>query len=329
MALNDAGLKIDDNNTYETGVVVGTTFGSLSNISDFDRESLREGPQYVNPSIFPSTVANSPASRLNIRYGIKGLSSTVSTGMCASLDALDYGRDLIELERVNMIVVGAIGDLSIQTFLGCYKLNYLSGISGGDPVSCPFDNRRNGIVLAEGAVVMILEELTAALSRNASIYAEVLSIGSCFDTNELYNYNPDGDGMVKAMNIALDEAELDTDDIGCIFANANSTKNADLIETRAIRKVFKDTANDIPITAVKSSVGEGYSVSGAFAVAAACFSIRDGLIPPIAGYKERDPACDLRYVIGRAENIKKDNIMINTFDPSGASTVLIVSKFHG
>jgi len=329
IAFNDAGLKIDNDNTHSMGVVAGTTFGSLSSISDFDQESLREGPQYVNPSIFPSTVANSPASRLNIRYGIKGLSSTVSTGMCASLDALDYGRDLIRLGRVNTIVVGAVGDLSIQTFLGCYKLHYLSGITDGDPISCPFDKRRNGIILAEGSVVMILEELTVALSRHAKIYAEVLGLGSCFDTNGLYNYNPAGDGMVKAMRLALDEAELDPGDISCIFASANSTQNGDSIEAKAIRKVFADIADSIPVTAIKSSIGEGYSVSGGFATAAACFSIRDGLIPPIAGYSERDPSCDLRYVTGHAEKNEVNNVMINTFDPSGANTVLIASKFNG
>ena len=327
LAINDTNLKITNDNTYRMGVAIGTTFGSLHSISRFDCESLREGPQYVNPSIFPSTVANSPASRLNIRYGIKGFSSTISTGMCASLDALDYARDLIDLNRASIVFTGAVEDLSIQAFLGFYKLGYLSGIADGKSLSCPFDKRRNGIILSEGAMVIILEELTSALSRKAVIYAEILGLGSCFDTSRFHRYSPQGEGLVRAMRLAMEDAKIDYKDISCIFANANSTKDADLIESRAIKEAFGDIAYDIPVTAIKSSLGESYSVSGGFATVAACFSLTENLIPPIANYEERDDACDLDYVINRPRKKELANAMINTFGPNGASTVLIVGKF--
>ena len=251
IAINDSELEINESNTRNIGVSIGTTFGSLHSISKFDRESLREGPQYVNPSIFPSTVANSPASRLNIRFGIKGFSSTISTGMCASLDAIDYARDLIDLNRADAIATGSVEDLSMQAFLGFYALSYLSGMNNDKPSSCPFDKRRSGIILSEGAVVMILEELTIARSRKARIYAEILGIGSCFDSARFYNYNPKGQGMAMSMRLALEDANMSPKDVSCIFANANSTKDADLIETRAIKEAFEDKSYSIPITSIK------------------------------------------------------------------------------
>lgn len=328
IAFSDSGLEINESNTRQVGVSIGTTFGNLHSVSSFDRESLREGPRYANPSIFPSTVANSPASRLNIRFGIKGFSSTISTGMCASLDALEYAKDLISLDRVNTVIVGAVEDLSMQTFLGFYALNYLSGMNDDKPLSCPFDKRRDGIVLSEGAVVIVLEELATALSRRAKIYAEVLGIGSCFDPARFYNYNPKGEGMAMSMRLALEDANMGPKDVSCVFANANSTKDADLIETRAIKDVFEDKSYDIPITAIKSSIGEGHSVSGGFATIAACLSLAEDLIPPTINYEEKDENCDLDYATNQPRKKKLSNAMINTFGPNGANATLIIGKFE-
>ncbi|MFA5272047.1 MAG: beta-ketoacyl-[acyl-carrier-protein] synthase family protein, partial [Candidatus Omnitrophota bacterium] len=240
LALEDAALKMDESNTYRTGVSVGTTFGSLHSISKFDRESLTEGPRYVNPVVFPSTVANSPASRISIKFQIKGFNSTISTGMSAALDAIDYARDFISLDKADTIVAGSVEDLAMQTFLGFYKLNYLSGLKGpsNNPVCCPFDNRRNGIVFSEGATALILQDSEFARKNNTRIYGEILGIGSCFDPAKFYKYNSKGEGMKQAMAQALKDAHLSPKNIDCIFANANSTKDADRLETQAIKEIF-------------------------------------------------------------------------------------------
>ncbi len=329
IALDDSSLEIDENNTNTTGVSVGTTFGSLHSISRFDRESLTEGPQYVNPSIFPSTVGNSPASRISIRFKIKGFNSSIATGMCASLDALSYARDFITLGRYPTVLVGAVEDLAVQTFLGFYRLKYLSGLSGRAPISCPFDKRRDGIIFSEGSTVFILEDLPSARKRKAKIYAEVLGVGSSFDPIKFYNYNPEGTGMIEAMQLALKDARTKPQDIDCIFANANSTKDADLIETKAIKEVFGTYAHKIPITAIKSILGESYSVSGGFSIAAALGALQNGEIPPTINYKEKDPECNLGYVVNRSKKKKLDRLMINTFGPSGANTTLVLGSFKG
>lgn len=328
-ALEDGNLEINETNAHATGISVGTTFGSINSVFEFDRVSLTDGPRFVNPSRFPNTVINSPASRVAIRFGIKGPNSTISTGFCAALDAFDYALHSISFNRAERILVGSVEEMCIQTFLGFYKLGYLSGLYNGSlPQSCPFDKRRDGIIFSEGCAAVIVEELDSALRRNATIYAEVIATASNFDPYRLHKYNPKGSGMIEAMRQALEKANLNSQDIDCIFANANSTQDADLIETRAIKEVFGENAKKIPITAVKSMLGETVSASGGLALIAALGSIYQEFIPPTINYQEKDPGCDLNYVTKTSKRQKLNNIMINSFGPNGANTVMIIKKYQ-
>jgi 3-oxoacyl-[acyl-carrier-protein] synthase II len=320
LALNDAGLEINADNTHDTGVSVGTTFGSLYSISEFDKEAVRDGPRLANPSVFTSTVGNSPASRAAIKFGIKGFNSTISTGMCSSLDALDYARDQMALDKIKTVVSGAVEALSPQIFLGFYKLDYLSS------QSYPFDKRRNGIVLSEGATAYILENIDEAKRRKAKIYAEILGIGSAFDPARFYKYNLRATGMKQAMAAALDDAGLKSENIDCVFANANSTKHADLAETNAIKEIFGAKAQKTPVTSIKSSLGETYSASGGMNLVAAIGALKEGFIPAITNLEKPDPACDLDYVVKSPRKAQLSRIMINAFGPNGENTVLIIGR---
>jgi 3-oxoacyl-[acyl-carrier-protein] synthase II len=327
LALEDTSIQINDENTKDIGIVVGTTFGSVQSIMDFDKKALIDGPLSVNPSYFPNTVINSPASQSAIRFKIKGLNTTVSTGMCASLDAIDYAIDLIRLNKAKIIIVGSVEEMCIQTFLGFYKLNYLSGLQdNSEPISCPFDKRRDGIIFSEGSTAIILEDIDPAKQRKAPIYAEILGIGSYFDPYRIAKYNPNGRGMKEAMRMALNEAGLNPKDIDYICANANSTKEADLIETLAIKEVFSEYAYRIPVSSIKSMVGESFSTSGGLATIASIGAINKSFIPPTINYNERDPRCDLNYVPNKAIKTKIRNVMINTFELNGANTTLIIGK---
>lgn len=326
LALDDAGLEINEEKSSRIGVSVGTTLGSLNSISKFNRESIVDGPRYANPSVFPNTVVNSPASRVGIKFKITGFNSTISTGMCSALDALDYACDFINFNRVETVIVGAVEDFSIQTFLGCYKLKYLSGLGKNAPLSCPFDQRRDGIVLSEGSIVLIIEDIETALKRKAHIYGSILGLASSFDRGHSYRYNPIGHGMVRAMEMALKDANLKPEDIDCIFANANSTQNADKIEVKAIKEVFGKNIKNIPITSVKSNIGESFSVSGAFSVAAALGALEYNFIPSLINYSKEDPDCDLNFVLQGYKSKKLSKIMVNTFSANGANSVAIIGK---
>jgi 3-oxoacyl-[acyl-carrier-protein] synthase II len=327
LALADSRSEITDHNAQNYGISIGTTFGSIHYISEFDKEALRDGPRYANPSLFPNSVANAPASHIGIKFKIKGFNSTISTGMCATADALAYACDHMNLYDTKCIIVGGVEDLCIQTFLGFYKLGYLSGLKNKFwPSSSPFDKRRDGVIFSEGSAAFTVEELNFAKKRNAQILAEILGFGSSFDPTRRYKYSAQGKGMIESMKTALDEAHLKPKDIDCIFANANSTKHADEIETYAIKKVFDDHAHKIPVTAIKSMLGESYSASGAFALAGAIEAIKNNFIPPTINLKEKDPDCDLDYVpnVGRSQKLSR--VMINCFGPNGQNTSFIIGK---
>lgn len=329
LALEDTSLKITEENTDSVGVAIGTTLGSVSSISEFDKKALRDGLHCVNPALFPNTVINSPASQVSIRFGIKDFNTTISTGFTASLDAMNYATDFIKLNRAEIVLAGGVEELCLQTYLAFYKTGFLAGLSdGNEAISCPFDKRRNGIVFGEGACVLALENLDSALERKANVYAEIRGFGMSFDAYRINKYESRGRGLRKAMQMALKDAEISPDDIDYISSAANSTKEADKIETEAIKDVFGQRAQEIPISSIKSMVGECFSVSGAFQSGAAVDVINSGVISATINYEEKDSDCDLDYVINKPRKAKVKNVLINNFGPSGCNSSLIISRYQ-
>ncbi len=327
LALDDSRLSITEDNTGSIGVSLGTTFGSLHSISQFDRSGLIEGPRFVNPSHFPNTVINSPASHVSIRFKIKGFNTTISTGFCASLDAVSYAADFIKLNRADVVLAGGVEELCEETFLGFHTLGCLSGMNGSEPVSCPFDARRNGIILSEGAAILVLESEEHARARGADILAEVLGYGNSFDPLADSSFARAGQGLKNAINLALQDASLQPENIDYICACSNSTKGLDRMETRVIKDVFGKYDLDIPMSSIKSMVGESFSASGALSLAAAAGAIHKGLIPPTVNYKEKDPECDLDYVPNTARQKQIRTVLVTSADPYGQNAAVIVGRY--
>lgn len=157
LALDDAHLEITKDNANKIGIVTATTISVVWNIGEFSKEIVRDGPEYVNPAIFPGTTINAPSSQASILFGIKGFNTTVSTGFTAGLDALRYAVDFLRAGRAEVILVAGVESLTFQGFAGFYKMDFLAGIKG-EEISCPFDKRRNGIILGEGSGAVVLEE---------------------------------------------------------------------------------------------------------------------------------------------------------------------------
>lgn len=328
LALDDSGLKITEDNTNSVGVVLGTTMGSIASISGFDREALKEGVRFVNPALFPNTVINSPASQISIRFKIKGFNATISTGFTSGLDAINYAADFIRLNRAKAALAGGVEELCLETFLGFYKTGFLAGLEEGKvELSCPFDKRRNGIVLAESAVMLVLEDLDSARKRNANIYAEVLGAGNAFEPYRIGKYKVTGSGLKKAMRQALDKSNIQASDIDYISAGANSTIGGDLLEALSIKEVFAPEANGAYVSAIKSIVGESFSASGAVAAISAVLSINKQAVPAMINYQQKDPMCDLNFCAGRTVETKVDNVLVNSFSPSGTNTSMVISKY--
>ncbi len=290
--------------------------------------TLKEGPRYTNPALFPNTVINSPASQVSIWHHIKGFNTTISTGFTASLDAMNYAYDFLQYERAKVIYTGGVEEMCFHTFFGFYALKFMSGSRDGEAfINCPFDKRRNGITFGEGACLIAFEDYDHAVKRGAPIQAEVLGFGTSFDPFRINKYNPRALGLKRAMHFALEDAGLSAKDISYICANANSTPAADKIETNAIKEVFGECAYKIPVSTIKSMTGECFSVSGALAVAACVGALEKNFIPPTVNYREKDPDCDLDYVPNKARKADLKHIMIITFGPNGSNTCMILKKY--
>ncbi|MDN3515606.1 MAG: beta-ketoacyl-[acyl-carrier-protein] synthase family protein [Candidatus Brocadia sp.] len=328
LAIKDANLE---NNTYngdELGIVVGSTYGSIDSISSFDFQSLREGPNYVNPMDFPNTVLNAPASRASIFCKATGLNTTISNGVTSSIDAIIYAADFLRMGRVKAVVAGGVHGLTHDIFWGAHNSKILSGSKPGTLEICaPFDKRRNGMIIGEAAALVILETLEDALKRNAHIYAEIKGYRTAFDPKMAVSKDYQIDGNKRAILGAIADANLTLNDISYISANAYSGVYGDAMETRVIKEVFGMRASLIPVTAIKSMAGECYDASGALQTIAAAISINTHTVPPTINYKEPDPECDLDYVANTARVLPVKNVLINSFSRLGNNSSLIISKY--
>ncbi len=328
LAIEDAKLTITEENTDEIGVVTATTLSVIMNIAEFNKEAQDEGPQLVNPAMFPSTTINSPSSQISIKFNIKGFNTTISTGFSASLDSLKYAADFIKLGRAKIVLVAGVESIFFQTFVGFNKLEFLAGIKG-EEICCPFDQRRNGIILGEGSVVLVLESEENALKRSAKIYAEVAGVENYFDPihSSSGRYNPCSEGLKRSIVQTLKDANLKTNDIDYICAAANSVQSQDRLETAAIKEVFGPLAKDIAVSSIKSMIGETVSAAGVLQIAAALGAMKNNFIPPTINYKDPDPACDLDYVPNKKRERTVKNVLINNFGPGGNNAAAIIKKY--
>jgi 3-oxoacyl-[acyl-carrier-protein] synthase II len=327
LAIEDAKLTINYKNTDDIGVCTGTTFSSLWNFAEFIKETIKEGPLFTDASLFPGTVVNAASSQVSIRFNIQGFNTTVSTGYTSGLDALKYAIDFIKLGRIKAVLVGGVESLSLATFIGFYRLGFFAGI-GGEELSCPFDKRRNGIILGEGAAVIVIEDKEYAEKRKANIYAEVNSVGNCFDAYKVGKYSPEASGLRESMKRAVRDSGLRLSDIDYISASANSVREQDRLETKAIKDVFGRLAYNIPVSSIKSMTGEPFSASGLLQIAASIGSIINKFIPPTINYKVKDNNCDLDYVANKSRIARINNVLINNFGPGGNNASLVISRYH-
>ncbi len=327
MAIEDARLNINDDNADDYGVCTGTTLSALWNISEFGKELITEGPRFTGASLFPGMVVNAASSQVSIRFNIQGFNTTISTGYSSSIDALKYAIDFIKMRRIKAVLVGGVESLSLANYTGFYRLGFFAGING-EEVSCPFDKRRNGIVLGEGSAVIVIEDEEDALERGAHIYARVNGIGNCFEPYRIGKYHPEAIGLKESIKGAMRNSELNKSEVDYISASANSVIVQDRLETKAIKEVYGKYAYNIPVSSIKSMIGEPFSAGGLFQIAASIGSMYKGFIPPTMNYEIADEACDLDYVANKSRITRINNVLITNYGPGGNSAAFILSKWN-
>jgi len=330
-ALEDAQLAITPENSEQIGVIVGTGLGGLPSIERYHKILLEKGPGRISPFFIPMLIANLASGQIAIQFGPKGPNTCVVTACATGAHCIgDAFRAIVYGDAEAMIAGGTEANITPLTIGGFNSMKALSTRNGEPQKACrPFEKNRDGFVVAEGAGIIILEELQFALKRKAKIYAELVGYGYTGDAYHITAPSPDGDGAVRCMRMAMKDAGLKPEDVDYINAHGTSTPLNDLTETIAMKKVFGDHAKKVPISGTKSMTGHLLGAAGSTEAIFTILSIRDGIMPPTINYEEADPQCDLDYVPNVARQKPVKVAMSNAFGFGGTNAALVFRKFEG
>ena len=328
MALDDAGLVIDDSNAERIGVNVGSGIGGLPMIEDNIREMIAKGPRRISPFFVPGSIINMVAGLISIHYGAKGPNVSMVSACTTSSHCVGEAGRMIEYGDADVMIAGgaeACVNLSgVGGFCACKALSERND----DPATAsrPFDRDRDGFVLGEGAGIVILEELEHAKKRGARIYAELAGMGMSADANHITA--PNMDGPRRAMLAALRTAGLNTTDIQYVNAHGTSTPLGDANETAALKAAFGDHAYKVAVNSTKSMHGHLLGAAGGLEAVITALAIHNQVSPPTINIVTPDPACDLDYVPGTAREMKIEAALSNSFGFGGTNGTLAFRRFH-
>ena len=319
-ALNDSGLRVGPDSSTAIGVVVGTGYGNTSQTDEFFVGLVREGGEGANPGLFPDTVPNAPASQISIYHGIKGPNVTFSHNEVSGEQALRWACEWLAEDRAEAFLVGSVDELSPMLFHSFAVLRALSPQGEGPEGMRPFDRRRNGRVLGEGAGVLILEKRKRAQGRGAKIYGSILGSGSTGSPAGIPRYALEVGEMARAMKLAMEAAGIAPEQVDYISAAANSTCELDRAEAQAIQKIFGTRASSVPISSIKGHMGE-FCGAGILRAAAVLLAMQEGQIPPTVGLSE--PEFPLGHVQAIAQRVPIHYALLNGFSFGGANVCFI------
>lgn len=328
-AIKDSGLDLEKEDRNRIGVLIGSGIGSLYIIEEEHKIYLEKGPSRLSPFLIPRLIVNEAAGQVAITFGLKGPNSCVATACASGAHAIGDAFRIIERGDADVMVSG--GTESCITHLGVGGFCALKALSccNDAPLkaSRPFDAKRDGFVIAEGAGVVVLESLAHAKKRNAKIYAQVVGYGMSCDAYHITAPDPEGNGASRAMQLAMDEAKISPEKIDYINAHGTSTYLNDKIETLAIKKVFGKQAKKLAISSTKSMTGHLLGAAGGVEFVVCCLTIKDKIIPPTINYEYPDPECDLDYVPNKSRNKEIKFTLSNSLGFGGHNASLLVKKF--
>ena len=330
LAIKDSGLKLKDNNE-DIGVIIGTGVGGFNTIEEQENILFQKGAKRVSPFTIPNLMPNAASGEVSIKYGIMGPSLSISSACASGLHSIIYSVMTIKSGIAKIMVTGgseaAISPLPYAAFskMGAITAEYNES---PEKASRPFDAKRSGFVMSEGAGIIVIESLENAVKRNAGIYAEIIGYGMSSDAYHITAPEKDGKGASLAIANALKSAEVDAKDIDYINAHGTSTPLNDLIETRAIKNVFKDNAYNVPISSSKSMLGHTLGAAGGIETIVCALAIKEGIVPPTINYENPDPECDLDYVPNIARKSNVNIAMNNNLGFGGHNACLVLKKYE-
>src|SRR3989440_5207740 len=329
-AIKDSGLEITDENAEQIGTYISSGIGDFWAIEREHSKLLNDGPGRVSPFFIPSAIVNLAAGQVSIRHGAKGPNSATATACSAGAHAIGDSFRIIERGDADVMICGgaesAITPMSVAGFAALRALS----TRNDDPqhASRPFERDRDGIVIGEGAGIMILEELEFAKARGARIYAEVVGYGMTGDAFHITMPDDSGSGAVRVMQKALSDARVQPHEVGYINAHGTSTPYNDKFETMAIKKTFGEHAYKIPISSTKSMTGHLLGAAGGVEGVFSVLSIYRNLLLPTINYETPDSECDLDYIPNQAREATVKYALSNSFGFGGTNAALLFKRYE-
>jgi len=325
-AYNDSGLEEEVFDSEMAGVIYGVGLGGMDVIEDQHLILMDKGPSRVTPFLIPMTIANMAPGLLAIRFGFKGTNFTISSACASGTNAIGEATRLIRSGVLDVAMTG--GTEATITPLTLAGFSNMTALSRGTPESAsrPFDSKRDGFVMAEGSATLIIEEYEHALRRGARMYGEIVGYGSTDDAFHITSPEESGDGAYRAMKMALKDACVDPSEVDYINAHGTSTPLNDVIETRAIKRLY-GTRESLNISSTKSMAGHALGAAGAIESVATFLSMKNSFVPPTINYSNPDPECDLNYTPNFGIEKAINFAMKNSFGFGGHNASLLFKKF--
>src|SRR5690625_732935 len=329
MAVEDAQLVIDDDNAPRVGVWIGSGIGGLNVYEEQHLRYLDKGYRRVSPFFVPMMIPDMAAGQVSIQFGAKGINACTVTACASGANSIGDAFKAIQRGDVDyMITGGTESPLTNMSFAGFSAMRALSTNDDPKTASRPFDLNRDGFVMGEGAGILVIETLETALQRGAHIYAEIIGYGSTGDAYHISAPAEDGEGAARAMQAAIDDANVAPTDVDYINAHGTSTELNDKYETAAIKHVFADHADQLAISSTKGLTGHLLGAAGGVEAVISIKSIDEGVIPATMNYETTDPECDLDYVPNKARKQELNYVMSNSFGFGGHNVALVFKKYE-
>ena len=328
MAIEDAGLESFSFDKNRAGVIIGSGIGGSQAIEDGYSMLQENGPKSLNPFFLSKLLINMAACMVSIKYGLKGPLSALSVACSTGSNAIGDAFRILQRGDADIMLAGSSEACVTPLPYGLFcATRSMTPNDNAQNASRPFDKNRDGFVMGEGAGIVILENLKHAFKRGAKIYAEIVGYGSTADAYHFTAPEPEGDGMIRVMQAALQDADMDAEKIGYINAHGTSTVLNDKCESIAIKKVFGEHVKTLKVSSIKSMIGHLLAAAGSVEFVSTVMSVFTGMIPPTINYKEPDADCPLDYVTNGAESLDLFAAMSNSFGFGGGNACLIIKKY--